>query len=104
MATKKGPSHSLSDMQAAVMAGRYVLLPHVPGTALQVCCDRTDIEECILALVSEDFYKTMESEKRPGLWQDVYKRNHYGFPIYLKVQLGIDGQTVVISFKLDEDA
>lgn len=37
-----------------------------------VSLDRNGIIAVVLSLEPQDFYKTMESEQRPGLWQDVY--------------------------------
>jgi len=44
----------------------------------------------------------MESEKRPGLWQDVYRPRFAGFALYVKVQLAPATGAVVISFKKDQ--
>jgi len=41
---------------------------------------------------------------RPGLNQDVYRCRCAGMPIYTKLQIGPEGQAVVISFKRDESA
>jgi len=103
MTRPRGPTYPLEDIKAAVEAGDWY--PTVPAfeTALQIYCDKADIEECVLALQPESFRKTMESEKKPGMWQDVYKTNHHGWPVYVKLQLAKTGKTVVISFKLDED-
>jgi motility quorum-sensing regulator/GCU-specific mRNA interferase toxin len=55
--------------------------------------------DCVLALTPADFYKTMESEAAPGLWQDVYRPVFSGLAMYLKLQISFDGFVVVISFK-----
>jgi hypothetical protein len=64
--------------------------------------DEDDVVECVTGLETAHFYKTMEAERRPGFWQDVYRTVHGGIPIYVKVQL--EGQdpndrVVVIQFK-----
>jgi hypothetical protein len=43
----------------------------------------------------------MPADKAPGLFQDVYKINFGGVPVYLKIQIGATGRAVVISFKED---
>ena len=53
--------------------------------------DESDIVECVGALSSAHFYKTMEAEKRRGFWQDVYRTEYGGIPLYVKLQL--EGQT-----------
>ena len=50
----------------------------------------------------DHFHETMEAEKRPGFWQDVYRTEHGGILLYVKVQLedsAPDDLLVVIQFK-----
>ena len=64
--------------------------------------DEEDICDCIVDFLNEThFYKAMPSERFSGLWQDVYKINYLGSRIYLKLQIGHTGLSVVISFKED---
>ncbi len=70
--------------------------------AAELYLDEQDVCACLLALDDGDFYKTMESVKRPGLWQDVYRPRYAGHSLYLKVQLDVRSGAVVISFKRDE--
>lgn len=58
-----------------------------------------DIVEAVLELTSEHFYKSMESERIPGLWQDVYHLKFRGSWLYIKLQLGVDGRAIVVQFK-----
>lgn len=97
------PTHPLAEIQAAVRRGAFRIRDEAVRTAGEVLCDVADIGDCLLELTARDFHKTMESRKRPGLWQDVYKTHHHGFPIYTKVQMTERGVAYVISFKLDED-
>jgi len=62
--------------------------------------DTAGIVEAVLALTPAHFYKSMEAEKRPGLWQDVYHLPFEGVEIYIKLQLSPDGRGVVVQFKL----
>lgn len=58
--------------------------------------------ECVGALDSAHFYKTMDAKMRPGFWQDVYRTEHGGIPLYVKIQLegtNPDDLLVVIQFK-----
>lgn len=63
--------------------------------------DEEDILECCFQLDESHFFKTMEAEKVPGLWQDVYKIEYEGMRLYVKIQVNTLGQAVVISFKED---
>jgi hypothetical protein len=57
------------------------------------------IVEAVLLLSPGEFYKTMESERVPGLWQDVYHLQYRGVHLYIKVQIGHDGRAYVVQFK-----
>lgn len=52
----------------------------------------------MLALKPADFYKTMESEKRPGTFQDVYHPAYSAQQVYVKVQIH-EAIAWVIQFK-----
>ena len=58
-----------------------------------------DIVEAVLQLSPANFYKTMESEACPGLWQDVYHVVYRNSWLYIKLQMGLDGRAVVVQFK-----
>lgn len=58
-----------------------------------------EIVRCVLELRQSDFYKSMEAEKAPGLWQDVYRPVFEGLVLYVKVQIARQGDAIVISFK-----
>ena len=96
------PTYDLGRVSQLLIAKRY----RITGTAVQgageLGFDESDIVECVGALRPEQFYKTMEAERRRGFWQDVYRTSHGGIPLYVKVQL--EGQDpndllVVIQFK-----
>jgi len=53
----------------------------------------------VLALVASDCKKTMESETKPGSFQDVYNCRYSGVWIYLKLRKSVNGDAVVIQFK-----
>ncbi len=63
--------------------------------------DDEDVLDCCLMLDRSHFHKTMEAEKAPGLWQDVYKITYQGVRLYVKIQKNSLGEAVVISFKED---
>ena len=53
----------------------------------------------VLLLQASEFYKTMEAETKPGLWQDVYRSDDVTVTLYIKLQISFNGQGVIISFK-----
>ena len=94
--------YPLSQVKGLIEEGLF----RVTGSALQSAhlmeFDEDDICDCILTFLDEThFYKAMPSETFPELWQDVYKINYRGYRIYLKLQIGHTGRSVVISFKED---
>jgi motility quorum-sensing regulator / GCU-specific mRNA interferase toxin len=99
--TARSPSHDLATIQSLVEAGQYRMRDEVGYTALALGFDTNDIKDCILQLRADEFYKTMESEKRPGLMQDVYRVAYLGVNLYVKLQL-LGDKAIVLSFKRDE--
>ena len=96
------PKYDLALVVALIAAGSYWITGAAARGAGDLGFDESDIVECVGALVAADFYKAMEAKKRPGFWQDVYRTEHGGIPLYVKVQLeGLspDELVVVIQFK-----
>lgn len=95
------PTYDLQQLQQLI--GQGVILCTVTqaakaGAALLGLADE-DIVESVLALTDQHFYKSMESEKVPGLWQDVYHLEFCGLRLYIKLQMGTNGRAVVIQYK-----
>jgi len=67
------PAYDLAEIQRQVSPGPICC--HTPRSPAhpQLKFDSTDIEACVLALDGTDFSKTMESQTKPGLMQDVYR-------------------------------
>lgn len=104
MTPRKKPTYPLTQIQDTVRVDEtFRVTTKAFETAVEVLCDKEDIRECVLSLTSKHFRKSMDSETVPGTWQDVYKTNHHGFPVYLKLRLTERGAGLVISFKLDEN-
>jgi motility quorum-sensing regulator / GCU-specific mRNA interferase toxin len=99
------PTYALDDIKSSLSAGKYVLTKSGLQGALQMGLDSEDVIDCICGeLKDSHFYKTMASEKIPGLWQDVYRIRFRGQMVYLKVQINARGYVVIISFKEDTSA
>ena len=94
---KDFPAYSLVDIQSMIKNQKYRISGTAQDTAYFHFGLKTNEEICevVCLLLKENFYKSMEAEKKPGLWQDVYKRAG----VYIKLQ--IDGCAVIISFKED---
>ena len=98
------PSYSLPDICRLIREQRYQITRSATLAADKLGLKDRHILECVLSLHPDDFYKTMPSEKRPELWQDVYRPTYDGIWLYVKVQILTSRRTdartaVVISFK-----
>jgi hypothetical protein len=96
-----GPTYDLRELQRLIGQGEIsssITKVSELGAA-ELNCSRGDIVEAVLELTSRHFYKSMESERVPGLWQDVYCMAFRGTWLYIKLQLGLDGRAVVVQFK-----
>lgn len=93
------PSYELERVQDLIRADEYRISAVALDGAGRLGWGVEEICECVLALATSDFYKTMESERKPGLWQDVYRPTFRGLGLYVKLQLTWVGDAVVISFK-----
>jgi hypothetical protein len=95
------PTYDLQEVQRLV--GQGELSRAISASALlgaeALRFSREEIVEAVLSLGPGDFYKSMESERFPGLWQDVYHLWFEGVPLYIKLQVDAKGRAVVIQFK-----
>ena len=96
------PTYDLATVAALLAARHYRITGEAFRGAGELGLDEADIVDCVGALSTACFYKTMEAEKRPGFWQDVYRTEHGGIALYVKVQLETQASSdllVVIQFK-----
>jgi len=103
--SRRTPTYDLEEVQRLVGQGpisRFISNTAREGAA-GLDLSETVIVEAILLLSPSNFYKTMESERTPGLWQDVYHLTYRDgdvyFNLYIKVQIDHHGRAAVISFK-----
>ncbi len=97
------PSYSLNQLKELISSGKYQLTVSCLRTALLMGFLDEDITDCIVNFLEPShFYKTMASEQRPGLMQDVYRITFEGKRVYLKLQINQGGLAVIVSFKEDE--
>ena len=97
------PSYVLLRLKELVKDGKYRITVTAFQTAALMGFLDEDITECIVDFLgASHFYKTMASEQKPGLMQDVYKITYEGKRVYLKLQINQSGLAVIVSFKEDE--
>jgi hypothetical protein len=92
------PTHDLALIKGLMKDGSWTVTVTALDTAVELGFDDEDIYDCIVHHLEEThFYKTMESEKKPGLTQDVYYITYQDLHLYVKLQVVVNA--VVISFK-----
>ena len=97
------PYYKLELIKQLIREGQYRITAAALQSAGAMGFDAADISNCVLICLSvSHFYKSMPAEKVPGLWQDVYKLPYQGERVYLKLQIGFSGRSVIISFKEDD--
>ena len=95
------PTYALDLVKGLMEDGSWVLTETARDTATALGFDEEDVFDCVVGHLAEThFYKTMESEKKAGLFQDVYYITYGGFRLYIKLQVNVDAE--VVSFK-EED-
>ena len=95
------PAYDLHEIQRLIGQGPIsssITRAAKRGAALLGLGDE-DIVSAVLELTPMHFYKSMESEQQPGLWQDVYHLDFRGAHLYIKLQIGADGRGVVVQYK-----
>jgi len=95
----RAPTYDLREIQAKVRAGLYWITYSARRGGSAIGFSEEDIVSCVLSLRGPDFYKTMEADAAPGLWQDVYRPVYGQTALYVKLQIERDGDAIVISFK-----
>lgn len=100
MSARPPATYDLAEIQTKIQAGLYWITQSSRSGAAAAGLAESDIISCVLALTSADFYKTMESDAAPGLWQDVYRPVYGQTALYVKLQIAVDGDAIVISFKV----
>jgi hypothetical protein len=93
------PTYDLAEVQRRVRSGYFRVTASARAATLELNLELSAASDCVLGLTTADFYKSMESEALPGLWQDVYRPLFEGLVMYVKLQIAFDGFVVVISFK-----
>lgn len=96
----RAPAYDLEEVQRLVGQGISCRVTRAAERgAADMNFDPEQIVEAVLLLGPAHFYKSMEAELVPGLWQDVYHLHHGGKHLYIKLQIDTTGAAVIIQFK-----
>jgi Txe/YoeB family toxin of Txe-Axe toxin-antitoxin module len=97
MASSK-PKYDLSKIKTLLCDSDayHITLEAHHGAAELGYMDAESILDMIENIQEDDFHKSMPSERIQGLWQDVYRVNDGNNKIYIKLQLSVNGEKVVV--------
>ena len=95
------PTYDLERIQQLVGQGlvSYRVTAAARYGAAELGLSEDELVEIVLSLTPSHFYKSMESEQLPGLWQDVYHFPHGAAVLYVKLQIDPLGRAVIIQCK-----
>lgn len=93
------PTHDLAQMIALIKQGNYKTTKVAREGATQLGLNLDEMIAVVVDLpTAGKFYKTMEADKNPGHWMDVYHTNTpAGADVYLKLM--IQNGVLIVSFK-----
>ncbi|MFB3814843.1 MAG: type II toxin-antitoxin system MqsR family toxin [Terriglobales bacterium] len=92
------PTCPLKLVKGLMKDGSWIATASSTETAVELGFEDDDIYDCIVNQLSvTHFQKTMPSDKKPSLMQDVYHITYCGVRLYVKLQVNVDA--VVVSFK-----
>lgn len=99
---KREPHYPLRVVQAAFLAGRFVITSRVRRhMALHDWIER-DVLDCIATLSSADFYKSQTHSTHEGVWLDIYRPTLAGERRYIKFTHELMGiRFVLLTFCVD---
>jgi hypothetical protein len=103
---KSGCTHPLAEIKAQMVSVDAMNLTFTAQMDIRgLGISKEQVLEVVQRIVDAEFHKSMESEKRPGCWQDVYFPWFLGTKLYVKFGRDEpDGEYVVISFKENTSA
>jgi hypothetical protein len=97
---KTVPHYSLTKLKRLIEEGRYKFTFSSKKTLIEDFSITTEEAlETILKLTGKDLYKSMQSHENVSLWQDVYHKNIGKKTAYIKLQINMTDNAIIISFK-----
>lgn len=97
---KKVPHYSLLKLKRLIKEGKYRFTFSSKKTiAEDFSITSEEALGIILKLTGKDLYKSMQSHENPDLWQDVYHKDIDTKTAYIKLQISITDDAIIISFK-----
>ena len=101
MSLEKKISHSsLAKLKSLIEEGKYRFTYSSRKTiAEDFNITPDEALEVIHRLTGKDLYKSMQSHSNTALWQDVYHKEIGSMSAYIKLQISLEDDAIIISFK-----
>jgi len=97
---KQVPHYSLAKLKRLIEEGKYRFTFSSKKTLVEDFSITTEEAlDTILKLTGKDLYKSMQSHENAALWQDVYHKNIGNKTAYIKLQINMTDNAIIISFK-----
>lgn len=97
MIEKRKPHCALPDVQDMAKEGNVRATMSAVAGATALGFDFDEMVSVVMALTSEDFYKSMTTHADHTIWQDVYRPMTRAGEVYLKLTVVDD--VLIVSFK-----
>ncbi|QAR32397.1 hypothetical protein EP073_02970 [Geovibrio thiophilus] len=91
------PHYHLNKLKENIRNERYRFTLRAKEELADSETDEDTVIEVILSIYDSEFYKSMESKERQGIYQDVYKVTSELGRMYIKMQENPKDFTVIIS-------
>jgi len=93
------PTHDLAQMIALINQNKYKTTKGAREGATELGLTLDEMIQVVASVpTTGKFYKTMESDKNPGYWMDVYHaKSPAGADVYLKLMM--QNGVLIVSFK-----
>ncbi|TGK79216.1 type II toxin-antitoxin system MqsR family toxin [Leptospira bourretii] len=93
------PTYSLEKIKKLIAENKCYMTARATEEAWdQFALNEDEAIEEVLDLKTGNFTKSMHSNQKAGLFQDVYKKSISGKDAYIKLQISKQGDAVIISF------
>ncbi len=89
--------YDLKEIKSLIRQNKVFITQSAKYHALEFNLYKEEILNVVLSLENDNLYKSMKSNKKSNLWQDVYHKIYDGTLFYIKLQ--INDNAIVISFK-----
>ena len=97
---KQKPTFLLKDVKRLVELDRVSITQKCTKCADELGFSRTDVLDVLACLEQKDFIHSVPQNNNPKLWQDVYSKTIHELRLYIKFQIKVaEDKVLLLSFK-----